>query len=112
MRKRDVSIKRDARLPSLRKVLSGENIHTATAVEFRMRQVVFGLETPVQRSGAAVIESAATTDQLSVRYDWAAVDTSLAGLWECEFWVTVAGKLFKKPEDSYILVEVLKDAAG
>lgn len=105
----DFTIKQNGRLPGIRSVLRGPSVHLANSVEFHMKLVADG--GPVTKTGSAVIEDQGTPDQITVRYDWGATDTDTIGLWNGEWWLTIGGKSMKIPNDEYLLIQVMDDAA-
>lgn len=105
----DFTIKQGSRLPGIQTRLTGPNVHLASAVEFRMKQVVAS-GTPLLKNGTGGIDDATVTDKVIVHYDWGVADTDTVGIWLCEWWLTIAGKLMKLPNDEYTLVEVKDDA--
>lgn len=106
----DFSIKQGGRLPGIRCRLSAPGIQLASAVEFHMRQLVTS-GTPAVKIGTGGIDDATALDKLTVHYDWGTLDTDTIGIFVGEWWLTIAGKLMKVPGDSYVIVEVLDDAA-
>jgi hypothetical protein len=105
----DFSIKQNGRLPGIETQLDAPSAHLASAVEFHMKQVASG--TPATKTGPAVITDASTPNRLIVRYDWGINDTDTIGRWQGEWWLTIGGLLLKLPNDSYLDIEVLDDAA-
>jgi hypothetical protein len=106
----DHTIKQNSQLPSIRARLRGPNVHLASSVDFRMKQVVSS-GTPLTKGGAGFIEDAGTPNVLVVRYDWALADTDTIAFFDGEWWVTIAGKVMKLPAEYSLRVEVKDDAA-
>jgi hypothetical protein len=99
----DFYIKRGDRGPSLQATLvdhSGNaiNLTSASAVKFKMAQIV---------DAAAVVVSASAG---TVRYDWALDDTRVAGTYNAEFEIEWSdGRKQTVPNDGYLTVEVGRD---
>lgn len=106
-------IKQHDTAPSLSAVLSEDGapiaIPPGAAVVFVMRPRAKGCAAPaadpkVERA-AVVVDGAAG----AVRYDWAAGDTSAAGVYDAEFKLSVAGMITTYPSTGYIPVQIVKD---
>ena len=107
----DFSIKSHDRLPSIKATLSGGGGQpldlTGATVTFIMRNKSGGA--PKVNAAAVVVDAAAG----SVRYDWLATDTDIAGSYQAEWQITWSdGKQQTAPTLSYHTVDVLADLDG
>lgn len=110
----DFSIKAHDRLPSIRaQLLNAEDetpidLTNATSCRFIMTTAVGAIP---KIAAAAVMELPLTGG--IVRYDWAAVDTTLPGTFLGEWEVTwTGGKKQSFPTGSYHSIEILADLDG
>ncbi len=100
-------IKRGDRLPYLEATLSDEGGSLTTlagaTVHFVMRKK--GDTTATVRGLATIVNAAART----VRYEWAAGDTGVTGLYRAEFEVNFGGRPWTFPNPGFIPVNVVDD---
>lgn len=103
----DITIKRGDTSPSVSATLTGaggtaQNLTGAT-VRFKMRN---RLGAVVINAVCAIVSAAAGT----VRYDWQPADTAVAGYYEAEFEVTLAGGAIGTfPNAGFHTVEIVPD---
>lgn len=102
------TIKRGDTSPSLLYALSPASvILTGASVVFNMRAAD---GTPKIARKAAVVQTA--TGQPTVRYDWVAADTDVAGMFQAEFEIAYTdGTIETFPSDDFILVKITGDIA-
>ena len=101
-------IKRGDTSPSIIYVLSPSEVDlTGATVRFNMRSKAGAIQ--INRASAVIVTASGTP---TVRYNWQAGNTAVAGVYEAEFEVTYASTAVETfPNDVHIIVAVTNDIA-
>ena len=100
------NMKTGDRLPSIRrKLASAETSQPLDLTGATARFIMMDVDGNVKVNASAIVESPETDG--TIRYDWAAGDTSEDGTFEAEFQITFStGEVYTMPNDGHIIVEI------